>query len=31
MQTGRFLFILLTGPMLARFIARHSGLAEKPA
>jgi membrane AbrB-like protein len=31
MQTGRFLIILFTGPMLARFIARHSGLAEKPA
>jgi membrane AbrB-like protein len=31
MQTGRFLVILLTGPMLARFIARRSGLAENPA
>lgn len=30
MQTGRFLVILFTGPMLARFIARRSGLAEKP-
>ena len=27
MQVGRFLVILLTGPMLARFIARKSGLA----
>jgi membrane AbrB-like protein len=31
MQTGRFLVILFTGPMLARFIARRSGLAENPA
>jgi membrane AbrB-like protein len=31
MQVGRFLVILLTGPALARFIARKSGLAEKPA
>ncbi|MBO9124713.1 MULTISPECIES: AbrB family transcriptional regulator [unclassified Rhizobium] len=31
MQTGRFLIILFTGPMLARFIARRSGLAENPA
>jgi membrane AbrB-like protein len=31
MQTGRFLVILITGPMLARFIARRSGLAENPA
>ncbi|KRB61473.1 ammonia monooxygenase [Rhizobium sp. Root708] len=30
MQTGRFLIILFTGPMLARFIARRSGLAENP-
>lgn len=30
MQTGRFLVILFTGPMLARFIARRSGIAEKP-
>ncbi|TCU13654.1 AbrB family transcriptional regulator [Rhizobium sullae] len=31
MQVGRFVMILLTGPMLARFIARKSGLAENPA
>ncbi|MBW9116706.1 AbrB family transcriptional regulator [Rhizobium cauense] len=30
MQTGRFLVILFTGPMLARFIGRRSGLSEKP-
>ncbi|TCL75027.1 AbrB family transcriptional regulator [Rhizobium sp. BK251] len=31
MQTGRFLIILFTGPMLARFIARRTGLVESPA
>jgi membrane AbrB-like protein len=31
MQTGRLLIIVLIGPMLARFIARRSGLAENPA
>jgi membrane AbrB-like protein len=31
MQVGRFLVILFTGPMLARFIARKSGLAQNPA
>jgi membrane AbrB-like protein len=31
MQTGRFLIILFTGPMLARFIARHSGLSDHRA
>jgi uncharacterized membrane protein AbrB (regulator of aidB expression) len=31
MQTGRFLVMLFSGPMLARFIARRSGLAENPA
>ncbi|MBB4229007.1 AbrB family transcriptional regulator [Rhizobium mongolense] len=31
MQVGRFVVILFTGPMLARFIARRSGLAENPA
>jgi membrane AbrB-like protein len=30
MQTGRLLIIVLIGPMLARFIARRSGLAENP-
>lgn len=30
MQTGRFMVILMIGPMLARFIARRSGLAENP-
>jgi uncharacterized protein len=30
MQVGRFLVILFTGPMLARFIARRTGFADKP-
>jgi membrane AbrB-like protein len=30
MQTARFLFVLLTGPALARFIANRTGVSERP-